>query len=397
MVANRVALAGAFAGAARRYWLSVFPRVSAELRHWRRRALAIPDPKLRALALEAQVKRGNMEGAAAFAAFVPHRHRLEAARAAVAFQSAYNYLDILVEQPSPDPVSNGQRLHSALLAALDPQRPPCDYYEFHERSEDGGYLEEMIERCRAATAQLPSYEVVAPAARRTAERIVSFQSFNTGQAQGDYAALEAWARSLVPESDGLHWWETAASGGSSLVAYVTIAMAAEPHLSPERVAAVERAYFPWIGALHSLLDNLVDADEDRWTGQQSLVAYYDSWPEMAERMEWLARKSLRCARELPNGQHHEMIVTAMCCFYLSAPEARTREVMPVSSQVLATMGGLAKPTMAVFAARHTASRARRAARRWLRRSSQQRTPAAPPARSSEEPAQLPLAKRSGEA
>lgn len=396
MVANRVALAGAFAGAARRYWLSVFPRVSAELRHWRRMALAIPDPRLRALALEAQVKRGNMEGAAAFAAFVPHRHRVEAVRAAVAFQSAYNYLDILVEQPSADPVSNGRRLHSALLAALDAERPPCDYYEFHELREDGGYLEAMIERCRAATAKLPSYEVVAPAAMRTAERIISFQSFNTGQAQGDYAALEAWARSLVPESDGLYWWETAASGGSSLVAYVMMATAAEPHVSAERVAALEHAYFPWIGALHSLLDNLVDADEDRWTGQQSLVAYYSSWGEMAARLEWLARKSLRCARELPNGHHHTMIVVAMCCFYLSAPEARTREVMPVSNQVLATIGGLAKPTMAVFAARHTAARVRRAGRR-LRRSADARRPAALPARASEEPAQLPLAKRSGEA
>ncbi|MCL2769218.1 MAG: tetraprenyl-beta-curcumene synthase family protein [Solirubrobacterales bacterium] len=363
MGAHRVALAGAFAGAARRYWLSVFPRVSAELRHWRERALEIPDPSLRELALAAQRKRGNMEGAAAFAAFAPHRHRAHAVQAAVAFQSAYNYLDMLVEQPSADPVANGRRLHQALVHALDPALPPVDYYEFNSRRHDGGYLQEMIDRHHAAIARLPSWERVAPAAARTAERIVAFQSFNTGDAQGDYAALERWARALVPASDGLRWWETAASGGSSLCAYVMFGLAATPRLDERHVTAVEQAYFPWIGALHSLLDNLVDAHEDRATGQRCLVSYYASHAETAERMRWLAERSLARARALPQGDHHAMIVAAMTGYYLSSPDARAPEVRGTSHELLATMGALAKPTMTVFASRHAASRLRHLGRR----------------------------------
>jgi hypothetical protein len=45
--------------------------------------------------------------------------------------------------------------------------------------------------------ELPSYPAVAPAARRSAERVVSFQAFNTGEAQGDRAAMERWGRAQM--------------------------------------------------------------------------------------------------------------------------------------------------------------------------------------------------------
>ena len=162
---GRVALVASFAGAARRYWLGVFPRVCVERRRRRARALEIPDPLLRATALEAQRKWGNVEGAAAFAVFVPRSHRAAAARAMSCFQVAYYYLDMLGEQPSADPAANGRRLHSALLLALDPDAPHLDYYEHQPQHEDGGYLTEIIDACRAALATLPSYSAVGPAAR----------------------------------------------------------------------------------------------------------------------------------------------------------------------------------------------------------------------------------------
>ncbi len=98
----------AFISAARRYWLSVFPAVRRELRHWQLRANEIPDPVLRRLALDAQHhKRGNIEGAAAFAAFVEPASRPLVVRALVAFQTAYDYADILSEQPSPTRAPTG--------------------------------------------------------------------------------------------------------------------------------------------------------------------------------------------------------------------------------------------------------------------------------------------------
>jgi tetraprenyl-beta-curcumene synthase len=355
---GRVALAASFAGAAWRYWLGVFPRVCAERRRCHARALAIPDPLLRRVALESLCKWGNVEGAAAFAAFVARRHRGAATRAMMCLQAAYNYLDMLGEQPSADPAANGRMLHRALLVALDPGASHLDHYAHSPHREDGGYLRELLERSRTALAQLPSYGAIAPAALRAAERIVEFQSCNTGERQGDLRALERWARAATPPGSDLRWWEVAAAGGSSLCVYALIALAADPAPDPRSVALVADAYFPWIGALHSLLDNLVDATEDRATGQHSLIGAYASPGEAAARMRLLTERSLGAAAALPGARGHTLTLAAMASFYLCAPEASTPQALPVTRAVLDALDGRAAPAMLVFGAR---SRARRLA------------------------------------
>jgi tetraprenyl-beta-curcumene synthase len=347
---GRAALAGSFAGAARRYWLGVFPRVCAERRRREARAQEIPDQMLRQVVVDALHKWGNIEGASAFAAFAPRRHRAAAARAMVCFQAAYNYLDMLSELPNTDPVANGRLLHRALLVALDPAAEHLDYYAHHHLQEDGGYLRETVDGCRAALAQLPSYAAVAPAALRAAERIVAFQSCNTGEVQGDYLALERWARAHTPKGTGMRWWETAAAGGSSLGIYALIAAAAEPRVDPGEIAAMETAYFPWIGSLHSLLDNLIDAAEDYATGQRSLVGCYASPCDAATRMGMLAERSMQAAGALP-GRRHTLVLAAMASFYLCTPEARAPEAAPVADAVLEALGEPARLAMTVFHSR----------------------------------------------
>jgi tetraprenyl-beta-curcumene synthase len=319
--AGRKALATYFLRAARRYWLSVFPCIRRETRHWRERAEAIPDPVLRRLALEAQrIKRGNIEGSAAFAAFAPAAHRDEVVRAQVAFQSAYDYADTLSEQPSGDPVVNGRQLHQALLAA------------------------------RVAGV------VVGLAAHRLANRIVSYQSLNLSEPHGGHCLLKRWALRETPLGTGLRWWETAASAGSSLGLFALIAAAARPALQPSQAIAIERAYWPWVGALHSLLDSLIDEPEDAAVAQRSLLDYYTSPQEAAARVQLLAREALRTVRSLPNAHEHVLILAGMASFYLTAPEASSPTARLVSEKVIETLGPVIRPSMAVFGARRTASR-----------------------------------------
>jgi tetraprenyl-beta-curcumene synthase len=396
-------LLAVFARLAGVYWLDVFPRVCHERRRARARAGAIPDPLLRDVALRSLDKWGNVEGAAAFAALAPRAHRTAATRAMACYQTAYNYLDLLGEQPAVHPLTHGGRLHSALLLALDPDATAHpDYYEHlrHEdeareggdgvrrageagqsskgegdsksevgsrsegRREDGGYLSGLIDVCRAALRALPAWTTVAPEARAAAQRIVAFQSANTQEGsqtardglQGDLVALEQWARSITPADSGLCWWETAAAGGSSMGVYALIALAGESDPSPDRVAAVANAYFPWIGALHSLLDNVVDVAEDRATGQHSLSGRYDSPAQAATHMGWLARRSLAAAQGLPQGRAHALVLAAMASFYLSTPQARTPAAAPVARAVLQELGGSARLTMPVFRVRMLATR-----------------------------------------
>jgi tetraprenyl-beta-curcumene synthase len=253
---------------------------------------------------------------------------------------------MLGEQPSADPVLDGERLHSALLFALG-WGASLDWYEHHPQREDGGYLDRLLEECRGAFARLPKYAVAAPAARAAAERIVAFQSLNLSEAQGDHAGLEQWARGATPPGAGLQWWETAAAAGSSLGVHALIAAAADARLGERDAELLEQAYFPWIGGLHSLLDNLIDKHEDEAAGHRSLVEYYGP-QRAAERMRWMAEQASRLAEELPHGRRHTVVLAGMIGNYLSTPEAHSRQLAPVSEAVLATTGWLARPTMLVF-------------------------------------------------
>jgi tetraprenyl-beta-curcumene synthase len=356
---DRVALGWAFAGSAATYWLSVFPFVCREIAGLRQQASAIPDPALRDLALQALQKRGNMEGAAAFATLVPRPRRRAVARALVAFQAAYNYVDMLAEQPCEDAVANGRRLHEALCVAVAPGAEPVDYYEHHPQRDDGGYLDEMVQRCRDVLSTLPSYGAVARSAQEAVERIVACQSLSLGERSRAQEELERWAvqeteRSLVEEpglAGELEWWEVAAAGGSSLVVFVLIAAAASAKVDAGEIAAIESAYFPWIGALHSLLDSVVDEGEDAEIGQLSLVGCYACAPDAAERMGWLAEQAMKSARELSGGPAHAVIVAGMAGYYLSALRRSENGAGAIRHRVAAEIGGLARPVSLVFSAR----------------------------------------------
>jgi tetraprenyl-beta-curcumene synthase len=315
---ERLPLGGVFLATAARHLALVVPQVRRELGLWHERAAAIPEARLRGHALRALEKRGNIEGAALFATLAPAAHRERTARALIAFQTAYNYLDTLSELPGAQPAANGDQLHRALLSALHPRPAHVDYYAYAPSGEDGGYLHGLLDACREALAGLPSFHALAAAARAAAARIVDFQALNLTERQGGHDELERWATQSAPAGCGLEWWEIAAAHGSSLAVHALIAAAATPALDRFDAQAIDRAYFPWAGALHSLLDSLVDVDEDRAGGQRSLIGYYRSPAEASVRLAVLAGHARDDARRLPRAHAHVVILTAMCSYYLSA-------------------------------------------------------------------------------
>jgi tetraprenyl-beta-curcumene synthase len=334
-----------------RYLTSVLPLVRRELAYWRERAREIPDPALAAHAIEGMSKRGNMEGAALFAVLAPHDRRRETVRALVAFQTAYNYLDTLAEQPSADPVANGRELHRALLVALDPAAKHHDYYALHPQREDGGFLVALVDTCRTALATLPSHDAVAAGASSAAARIVTFQSLNLTERQGGHEALERWARRQTPDCSGLHWWQTAGAAGSSLAVHALIATAAQADVRRRDVEAIEVAYFPWICALHSLLDSLVDVAEDERAGQRNLLSYHASREQASFAMKILARGAKDAVGSLADERHHRVILTAMAGYYLSSPEVRTPYASAIAASVAAAVGPPLPAALVLFKAR----------------------------------------------
>jgi tetraprenyl-beta-curcumene synthase len=348
----------ALAGAARNYWLGVFPDACREVRTWHARAQEIPDPILRRIALQAHSeKRGNLEGAAAFAAFAQPPARHAAVRAVVAYQTMFDYLDNLSEEPSEDPIANGRRLNRALLAAIAPGEPHHDYYAHRQPGQDGGYLHALIATCRTALTALPSFATIAELAREATERVATYQSLNHGDGNGRHDSFERWARASGKAHARLRWWETGAAAGSTLDLFALIAAAADPALDPDVARTLGTAYFPWVGALHSLLDSLADRAEDLATGRRGLIDYYQSPDEAADRIATIATEAMSQVGELPGGRSHTLIVAAMTSFYLcdlsmsSSPHARL-----ATPAVLEAMGRLARPTMLILNARRATGR-----------------------------------------
>jgi tetraprenyl-beta-curcumene synthase len=343
---ERLALAIVFVRAAASYWLVVFPRTCRELRHWRRTAARIPDPALRRRAFEALDKRSNMEGAAAFATLSSGWRRKAPVRALVAFQLAYNYLDALAEQPSAHASVNARRLHEALFAAVGAERARDDYYEYHAQAQDGGYLAALVDACRAALEVLPSYAHAAESLHTCVTRIVAFQSLS----QAGRRELERWTLEQSPEGE-LEWWELAAGAGSSLGVHALIAVAARRKLSADDVHAIDTAYFPSIGALHSLLDSFVDSAEDAAGAQLSLVGCYPGAHVAAKRMGALAAGCAQRASALPAGRAHTVLFVAMACSYLSSPASLAPEAVGISTAIREQLGPLTAPALLVFRTR----------------------------------------------
>jgi tetraprenyl-beta-curcumene synthase len=345
------------ARAARSYWLGVFPDACREIRVWRARAAEIPDPALRRIALHAHgEKRGNLEGAAAFAAFTQPAGRHAAMRAVVAYQTMFDYLDNLSEEASEDPIANGRRLNRALLAAIAPGEPHHDYYALR-RGEDGGYLHALIATCRTALTALPSFATIAEPVWCATERVVAYQSLNHGDGDGRHRAFDSWAQREAHAYPDLRWWETGAAAASTLGVFALIAAAANPDLESDAADAIEQTYFPWTGALTSLLDSLADREEDEATGMRGLIDYYTSPQEAADRMRTIAIEAVHRTRSLPEGRSHALILAAMTSFYLcDLSMSSSLYARLVTPAVLEAMGCLARPTMLIFSARRSTGR-----------------------------------------
>ncbi|MGB2709998.1 MAG: DUF2600 family protein [Conexibacter sp.] len=328
-----------------RYWLSTYPLLRTDLDGWRARAAAIPDAQLRSDALATlREERLNAAGAALFAGLGVRNPAL--LRALVAFQIVWDYVDTLSERPATDPIANGAQLHLALVDALTPGTPPADHYLLHHAREDGGYLAALVEACREGCAQLPAYAAVQSAAQSEARR-AAVQGINHSPAHAREPALRRWAAAQGDVQDVL-WFELAAAASSSLAIHALLAAAANPATTAQTAEQVRATYFPWIGALSTLLDSLVDEQDDARSGEISFVGQYASRAAARTRLRVVSRRSFAQARKLPSGEMHAVIVAGMVAMYLSKTSAWTAATRPLTLAVLRSSSSVVLPLLALL-------------------------------------------------
>jgi tetraprenyl-beta-curcumene synthase len=334
---RNTSLAITFLSAAASYWLTVWPAARRETSQWRQKARCAPDPNLRSIAIETlQLKWTNIEGAAAFSAFVPSRRRPMVIRALTSWQAAYDLADTLSEHLGGTACAS-YALHRDLATALSPtlhdraMEPACDFDQ----------MRALIETAHCSYRSLPSQARTSAAAVRGATRIATYQALYH---ERNHETLRAWALTAAPPGSQLHWWETSAAAASSLGTLAMIAAAATAGLSDQEANAIEAAHWPWAGALHTLLDSLVDRYEDAAANQPSLLGYANAL-DVAARMGRLAAQTMSRVELAPDSLRQIVLIAGMTSLYISDANAYDMDAQAISQTVVATIGFPIKPAL----------------------------------------------------
>ena len=333
---RRLCLAGALARASLVYWLLIFPRARREIRRWCDTAAAIADPDLRALALgKLRSEALVAEGAAAFAILARRRHRADVIQAVVAYEVLYDVIDAIGEAPSADTLAHNRAVNAALLDAVAPNTP-LNHRLTRYSTDETCYLTLLIWRCREAMCRLPAYALVLPALARFAARAAEVQSLNHAGVDEEHAELARWA--VSQQVSEFLWWEVAAAAGDPLGVFALFAAAGDPRTCSADVDAIERAYFPWIGALVWLMESLVDQRDDASSGNHSYVGHYDSPTSAAHRLSLIAARAARAASDLPRGPYHQVLLSGVAGMYLSDPHATGTEASDGAEAIRSKLG-----------------------------------------------------------
>jgi tetraprenyl-beta-curcumene synthase len=275
------------------YLFTVLPRVRRELRRWG----SLPAEKAR-----------NAEAVAVFATLAPRSTRAAVVRAIVALQVAIDHLDALEE-----------------AGIVGPDAP------------DDDCLSRLEAEWRQGVAALPGGAAMLPSIERAVERCGEGQRRTHAAAAGEVEGLRSWAEGLDAPG-GYRWWEIAAGAGSSVAAHALIARAADPAADESTGAAIDAAYFPSIGALTVLLDDLVDREADLAAGEHNYLDYYGSPRESAARLALVAERAAALVAQLPQAKRHRAILDGVAGYYLSAPEVGDPLGEPIRERLLESLG-----------------------------------------------------------
>ena len=157
---------------------------------------------------------------------------------------------------------------------------------------------------------------------------------------------------------GLQWRELLAGAASSVLAvHALIAAAADARTTPAQAARIADAYLS-ICVLLTLLDSLIDEQQDERAGRPGYISLYDDRELLAQTLGESAVRAGGEARELPGGAHHVMMLTGVVAYYTSAPGARGERARPLVVALHRGLAPLISPTVVFMRAWRLARRLR---------------------------------------
>ena len=320
------------------YILHVLPAVEQELRGWRNRAMAIPEPELRSQALASiEKKRFHCQGGSIYALYTRDAAQ-SLVRFIVAFQTISDYLDNLCDRVEGCNEAGFRTLHGAMLAAVDNRLPVDDWYRNYPLQGDDGYLRQLVKTSRETIVAYPGYVDIRDDLSHLVSLYCDLQVYKHLNRSLREEKLKHWQqrhRCLAPGSD---WWEFAAATGSTLGVFALTAAAAEGKVSRMETERLLACYFPWICGIHILLDYFIDLDEDQLHGDLNFVAYYPSLQHAEAGLTRFLREAFQAADCLPRPAFHRTVVSGLLALYLSDPKAAQSGRRKITQQLLRSGG-----------------------------------------------------------
>jgi tetraprenyl-beta-curcumene synthase len=315
----------------------VFPFVKQELARWQDTAQKA-EPVLAQQALASiEAKSFHCLGGSIYSLYLGNFSK-NTARFIVALQTISDYLDNLCDRAGIYDEQAFRKLHQAMTDALTPGKPHEDYYLYYPYKQDGGYLSALVAACQNEAAKLPKYSLIQKDILALAGLYANLQTYKHLDQAIREEKIKLWTSTYLPVYPQLTTWEFAAATGSTLGIFILCAAAERSKLKPEIVSRIAEAYFPWISALHILLDYYIDEIEDNLAGDLNFVSYYKAHEDVPGRLLFFLKEAFCRIRKLPHSIFHYTILCGLLAMYLSDPKANTPEKKSTTTQILKSAG-----------------------------------------------------------
>ncbi len=333
----------------------VLPDARRQLHQWKQMAAGIPDVELRRQALASiDAKAFHCEGGAVYA-LLAGDHYPEILRFIIAYQTISDYLDNLCDRSTSRDPADFRALHESMLQAVSLETPDTDtnYYRFHKEQNDGGYLRELVRTCREVLKNLPDYRNISKVMSELSALYCDLQTAKHSPRNERVARLQVWFENYSCQFPGLRWYEFAAGTGSTLGIFCLAAYAAAGACSSEMAQQIKQAYFPWVQALHILLDYLIDQEEDRLGGDLNFCSFYPNPEDMTSRLVYFFNQAEAGANHLPDARFHHLINRGLIGIYLSDRKVdRQKEIQETARRMVRTGGAASRLSLLYFRANH---------------------------------------------
>ncbi len=264
----------------------------------------------------------------------------QAVKFIVAYQTISDYLDNLCDRSTSLDPKDFAALHESMKDALKLESSDKNYYRFREDQDDGHYLHDLSETCRAVLRDVKHYDLIKDYLMELCQYYCDLQINKHVVKEERVPRLENWFHQYESELPDMEWYEFSACSGSTLGIFCLVSYAMREDFQAIDAENIRNGYFPYIQGLHIMLDYFIDQEEDRAGGDLNFCFYYKNQETLFKRLTDFVREADRHTELLPHKNFHKLINRGLLGIYLSDEKVRKQKGVRKLAKGIIKTGGL---------------------------------------------------------